>query len=219
VRVEERDLKDFAEMRLSDFLEELGSSSPAPGGGSVAAIAGALGASLAKMVANLTVGKEKYSDNEETMIAVRDDAKKLAVEFMEQATEDTMAFNTFMEALSMPKDSNNEKTARREGMQKALKRSTEAPLRILELSRELAVLCLTAAEMGNPNAISDAGVSALMASSAARGAAFNAQVNLASIDDPYYREMSAAVIERELGSVEKIVKETLSRVRSSLNLS
>jgi formiminotetrahydrofolate cyclodeaminase len=216
--VEERNLIDFPEMKLSDFLEELGSSSPAPGGGSVAAISGALGASLARMVANLTVGREKYAGSEKAMTAVRDNAKRLTHDFLEQASEDTRAFNSFMKALSMPKNSDTEKSARKEEMQKALKRSTEVPLRILALSRELASLCLTAAEMGNPNAITDAGVSALMAGSAARGAAFNAQVNLSSIEDPDYRKISADVIERELGTAEKTVKEVLYRVASSLDL-
>ncbi|HRV71172.1 MAG TPA: cyclodeaminase/cyclohydrolase family protein [Thermovirgaceae bacterium] len=208
---------NFHEMKLTDFLEELGSSSPAPGGGSVAAVSGALGASLARMVANLTVGREKYAESEEAMTRVRESAIKLAQDFLEQASEDTKAFTSFMKALSMPKNSDTEKSARKEAMQGALKMSTEVPLRILCLSRELSELCLTAAEMGNPNAITDAGVSALMAGSAAKGAALNAQVNLSSIDDPDYRKTSNAIIERELVSVEITVSKVLVRVASSLD--
>ena len=173
----------FAEESLKAFLDELASDSPAPGGGSAAGLAGALAAALVSMVASLTTGSEKYRDNWEQMGGVARESERLRVRFLELMTEDADAFKLFMAALKLPKNTDDEKSARRDAMSAAAKRITEVPLETLGLCANAASLALKAAELGNPNAISDAGSAALMAEAAGKAAALNVRINLPSLKD------------------------------------
>jgi len=173
----------FAEESLKAFLDELASDSPAPGGGSVAALAGALGAALVSMVASLTMGSEKYRNNWEQMGEVRDESERLRGRFLELMNEDAEAFNSFIAALKLPRSTEVQKSSRREAISAAAKRITEVPLDTLGLCADVASLALKVAELGNPNAVSDAGSAALMAEAAGKAAAYNVRINLPSLKD------------------------------------
>ena len=131
-------------MTLPDFVAELASSSPAPGGGSIAALGGALAAGLASMVGELTVGREKYAAVQDEMTRVKDEAKKVAAELLELIDRDTDAFNAFMAAMKLPKNTDEEKAARKAAMQQAAKGTVEAPLCTLNLCAKAASLALEA---------------------------------------------------------------------------
>lgn len=173
---------------ITEFTKELASDSPAPGGGSVAALTGALAAALSAMVSRLTVGKEKYKDGWAVMEKVRDEADALSVTLINLMEEDTDAFNSYMAAMKLPKDTDEAKAARKEAMRNAAKKSTSVPLRTMERCLEAARLGELAARNGNPNALSDAGSAVLLAKAGGRAAMYNVLINLSSISDSAFVE-------------------------------
>jgi formiminotetrahydrofolate cyclodeaminase len=165
------------------FLDELASSAPAPGGGSVAALGGALGAALVSMVCNLTVGKKKYVDVEKDIQDILQKSEGLRHRLVDLLQEDVEAYTAVSQAMKMPRATDDEKSTRRDAMQKALKKATEVPLQVAGACTEVIALCQPAAEKGNKNAVSDAGVAILMAEAGLRSAALNVLINLGWIDD------------------------------------
>lgn len=196
-------MKELSRMTIRDFLCELASDSPAPGGGSVAALSGALGAALAIMVTRLTIGKEKYRENWDEMGKVQREGKELAEQFLSLTEQDTEAFNTFFRATKMPKDTEEQKTARLDMMEEGLKEATMVPLETLKACELLIGLARTTVERGNPNAVTDAGTAALLARSAALSAAYNVRINLGGINDETFVSLT-----------EKEVAETLKRIET-----
>ena len=168
---------------VSQFLDALASSAPAPGGGSVAALSGALGAALVSMVCNLTVGKKKYADVEQDIKAILEKSESLRHKLADLLQADVQAYTAVSQAMKMPRATEEEKAARAETLQKALKGATEVPLQIAEACVEVIALCQPAAEKGNKNAVSDAGVAILMAEAGLRSAALNILINLGWIED------------------------------------
>jgi len=209
-------MKDIASLSIEDFLEELGSSSATPGGGSASALCASIAARLTQMVASLTIGRPRFEDAWKEMTLAEEKGKALSGELLELAMKDSEAYDLFMKALSLPKDNDQEKTRRKNSMQEALKQSTLVPLRTLELAGELVANSLVVADKGNPNAITDAGVSALLADAAARGAAMNAKINLASIEDSAFVQDSLRRVEAELKELETEVQKVLAIVSSKL---
>ncbi|MDR1916041.1 MAG: cyclodeaminase/cyclohydrolase family protein [Synergistaceae bacterium] len=183
----------FETETLQDFLDVLASDAPAPGGGSVAALGGALGAALVTMVSNLTIGKEKYRDNWSEMETIRSGSEKLRAKFIKLMNDDTESFNVFMAAMKMPKDTDEQKALRRDAMESASKGATEVPMTTLECCAEMAATALMAAKLGNKNAASDAGSAALLADAAGKAAAYNVRINLPGIKDEAF---SASIRER-----------------------
>ncbi len=173
----------LVDMAVSQFLSELASSAPAPGGGSVAALSGALGAALVSMVCNLTIGKKKYADVEQEIRAILEKSEDLRRKLVNLIQEDIQVYTAVSEAMKMPKDTEEEKTARHKTLQKALKAATEVPLQVAEMCVEVITLCQPVAEKGNKNAVSDAGVAILMAEAGLRSAALNILINLGWIED------------------------------------
>ncbi|HOO65040.1 MAG TPA: cyclodeaminase/cyclohydrolase family protein, partial [Synergistaceae bacterium] len=167
---------ELTTLQVRDFIEELASDSPAPGGGSVAALCGALGAALTSMVASLTVGKEKYRENWEAMEEIQAKARKLGETFTRLIQEDTSAFNSYMKALKMPKETEEEKALRKERMQMGLKEASAVPLRTLRACRDLGELALPVVEKGNANAVTDGGTAGLLALAAGKAAAYNIRI-------------------------------------------
>ena len=168
---------------ITAFLNELASNSPAPGGGSVAALAGALGAALTSMVCHLTIGKKKYAAVEQEMNSVLLKSEELRATFAALIDQDTEAFNKVMEAYSLPKETDDQKALRTAAIQVATKEATMIPLRVMRHIIDALALTKIAAEKGNTNSVSDAGVSALMLRAAAESAAYNVEINLKSITD------------------------------------
>lgn len=171
------------EQTVASFLSDLASSSPAPGGGSVAALAGAIGSALTAMVCNLTIGKKKYQAVESEMRKILKQAEELRRTFGELADEDTRAFNKVMEAYALPKETDDQKALRSAAIQEATKEAALVPLRVMKHVIDAFALARIVAEKGNINSISDAGVSALMLHAAAEGAAMNVRINLSNIAD------------------------------------
>jgi formiminotetrahydrofolate cyclodeaminase len=171
---------------LSAFLDELASSSPAPGGGSVAALSGALGAALSAMVCNLTIGKKKYAGVEGDMKKIKTEAESLRARFTELIDKDTEAFNKVMEAFALPKESDAQKTLRAAAIAAATKEATLVPLEVMKHCIDAMALAQQVASAGNANSASDAGVSALMLHAACEGAALNVKINLGGLQDPEF---------------------------------
>jgi formiminotetrahydrofolate cyclodeaminase len=168
---------------LNAFLDELASSSPAPGGGSVAALAGALGAALTAMVCNLTIGKKKYASVEEEMEKILGQAEELRSGFTALIDRDTIAFNKVMEAYGLPKETEPQKALRAAAVREATKEATLVPLEVMKHCIDALALAQQVAVGGNVNSISDAGVSALMLHAAVESAALNVIINLNGLSD------------------------------------
>lgn len=171
---------------LNAFLDELASSSPAPGGGSVAALSGALGAALTSMVCNLTVGKKKYADVEDELKNVLAQSEHLREQFTELIDRDTVAFNKVMEAFALPKETEPQKALRAAAIREATKEATLVPLEVMKHCIDALALAQTVAAKGNANSVTDAGVSALMLHAAVEGAGLNVRTNLNSLNDPEF---------------------------------
>jgi formiminotetrahydrofolate cyclodeaminase len=168
---------------VTSFLDELASNAPAPGGGSVAALSGALGAALISMVCNLTVGKKKYAGVQEEIEMLLARSEVLRQELTNLLEEDVAAYTAYSKAAKMPRDTDGQKVERTQAMQEALKTATDVPLRIAETAVRVMELCMPAAEKGNVWAVSDAGVAVLMAEAALRSAALNVLINLGTLKD------------------------------------
>lgn len=206
----------LSEFTVKEFLAQLSSDSPAPGGGSVAALSGALGAGLVSMVAKLTIGKEKYRESWAEMTRVRDRSKVLSSRFLELMQDDTDAFNTFMEALKLPKETVEEKEIRKEMLQQATRRAISVPLETLEAAVELGHLAAAVLREGNPNAASDAGTAALLARACGEAAARNIQINLPGVNDESYVLEVTKKMEELLLEVKEEADQTGSELDSIL---
>jgi len=196
--------------KVSNFLNELASNSPTPGGGSVAALAGALGAALISMVGNLTVGKKKYEDVEEDIKKILSSSEKLRYELSQLIEEDVKVFNNFMATYKMPKETEDEKKIRTEKMQEALIKAAKVPLKVAYKCLDILSLSKEVAEKGNINVVSDAGVAVLMAEAALESAILNVKINLKMIkDEKTKEELSSSIQElllKEKGQKEKVLE-------------
>ncbi len=170
-------------MTVKDFMDELASDSPAPGGGSVAALEASLGLSLTAMVANLTVGKKGYEEVREGMIETAEKAQKIKDRFIYLIDEDTRSFNRLMAAMKMPKKTDEEKAERQRAMEAATMEAARIPLSVAELAVESMELAKFVAENGNVNSVSDAGVAALSLRAAVHGAGLNVIINLSGMPE------------------------------------
>lgn len=168
---------------LNGFLDELASATPAPGGGSVAALAGALGAALTSMVCNLTIGKKKYAGVEQDIRKILGESEKLRATFTQLIEKDTEAFNKVMEAFGLPKETEPQKALRAAAIREATKEATMVPLEVMKHCIDALALAQQVAASGNANSVSDAGVSALMLHAAVEGAGLNVRINLNGLND------------------------------------
>lgn len=172
------------------FLDKLATSSPEPGGGSVAALAAALGAGLVSMVASLTVGKEKYAGVQDDVKVLLDRSETVRAALQELVQKDAEVYGAVSEAMKLPRDTDEQKVARDRLMQAALVEAAKVPLAIAEQALTVAELSLTAGEIGNVNAVSDAGVAVLLADAAAQSAALNVKINVGWIQDEAFNDAS-----------------------------
>lgn len=175
--------KKLIDLSLADFVYETASESPAPGGGSVSAAIGALGAALAAMVANLSSHKAGWDDRWEEFSDWAEKGKAYQDELLKLVDEDTMAFHRLLVAFSLPQGNDAEKACRRQGIQEATRGAIEVPLQVMQAALESMQVIKAMAELGNPASISDAGVAALCARSAVMGAFLNVRINAKSLDD------------------------------------
>ncbi len=178
--------KKLVDMPLSDFVEETASESPAPGGGSISAAMGSMGAALATMVANLSSHKRGWDDRWEEFSNWAVKGKTYHEELLRLIDEDTDAFNAIMAAFGLPKSTDKEKAARKRAIEDATKLAIEIPFRVMQKSVESMEVIKAMAEIGNPNSVSDAGVGAICARSAVMGAYLNVKINSADLEDKQY---------------------------------
>jgi glutamate formiminotransferase/formiminotetrahydrofolate cyclodeaminase len=173
------------------FLDEVASDSPAPGGGSVSALLGALGSALSGMVCRLTIGRKKFAAVSEELTRVLRDAERLREELTLLIAEDAAAFSNVMAASRLPRGTEQERERRSAAVEEATREAASVPLKVMRLSLRGLGLAQVVAEKGNPNSASDAGVSALALRAAAQGAHLNVLINLRSIEDSSFRERLA----------------------------
>jgi len=182
-KIEAARKKSLVRLNLREFCNETLSDSPAPGGGSVAALMGALGASLGGMVANLSAGKRGWDEKLNYFSEWAVKGQRLKDELLFLVDEDTAAFNKVMAAFGLPKDSAEEKAARSKAIQSANKYAAEIPLKVMETASRSYDLLAEMAEKGNPASISDVGVGLLATRACIEGAAMNVRINLSSLKD------------------------------------
>ena len=209
----------LAEMQVTQFCDVLASDAPAPGGGSTAALEGALGAALTAMVCGLTTvgrSREKYAEYQEFVLASQKKALDLKARFMDVMDRDTEAFNVVSAAIGMPKATDEEKAARSAAIQKGLEGCTRTPFEMMELAAE--TLELTAELLGktNDSAASDLGVSALSMRAAIQGAWLNVLINIGSLKNKElaedYRKKGEALLAKALPLADQIYQNVLSQM-------
>ncbi|HLN53096.1 MAG TPA: glutamate formimidoyltransferase [Lentimicrobium sp.] len=201
------------QMTCSDFADETASESPAPGGGSISAYMGALGASLATMVANLSSHKPGWDERWEEFSEWADKGQAIKNELIHLVDEDTNAFNKIMDAFGMAKNTDQEKADRTAAIQSATRYAIEIPFRVMKKSFEAFELIYAMAETGNPNSVSDAGVGALAARSAVMGAFLNVKINASGLKDKAFVDKVLA----EGAEIERKAQEQESMILSIVN--
>jgi formiminotetrahydrofolate cyclodeaminase len=200
----------YIDQPLRHFMDKLASKSPEPGGGSVAALTGAMGAALVSMVSNLTLGKEKYKDVQKQIEALLQESEKLRTEMQDLIQKDTEVYGALSDVYKMPKNTDAEKAARTAKMQEALKKACEVPLEIGLKSLEVAKLAERAADLGNVAAVSDAGVAVLLAQACAQSAALNVKINVNSIKDETFNKDAWSRMQSALTQVGALEKSVLA---------
>jgi len=211
----EKDNKEnkLAGLELSDFVYLTASEAPAPGGGSVAACMGSLGAALATMVANLSSHKRGWDERWQEFSDWAEKGKDKYDELLRLIDEDTRAFNKIMEAFGLPKSTDVEKAERRKAIQEATRYAIDVPFRVMTIAYDSMEVIKAMAEIGNPNSVSDAGVAALAARSAVMGAFLNVKINAAGLDDKAYMEdilMRGEDIQNKANQLEKTILEIVN---------
>jgi formiminotetrahydrofolate cyclodeaminase len=196
-----------ADRRLAAYLNEVAAGTPAPGGGSVTAVIGALAAALGEMVANLTLGREKFAAAEASLRPARDRLTALRSSLLDAAAADEAAYQSYRDAASLPRSSDDEKTARTDAMQRALIAATEVPRAAARSAHEVAEILQSVAREGNPHVRSDAALGALLAETALRGALLNVRGNAALLMD---RELAATYL-TEADLLEKAGRDAAQR--------
>jgi methenyltetrahydrofolate cyclohydrolase len=201
---------------LGQFLDELASSAPTPGGGGAAAVMGATGAALLSMVANLTIGKKGLEDVEAEMKEILVQSERLRSEMSAMVADDVEAFNTLMASYKLPKETEEQKAERSAAIQSALKGATEAPLACARAAAAVVRLSRRTAEIGNKNVISDAGVGVLAAQASLRSAALNVYINAPSLKDQTFATQAVQELEALLTECGESSESVYALVKSRL---
>jgi len=201
---------------IEEFLDNLASKSSTPGGGSAAAIIGAMGAALVSMVANLTVGKKGYEAVNDEMQSILARSEKYRQQFTDMIQADVDVFNQVMDAYGMPRETDQEKEHRSAAIQAALKEATDVPLACAALCLDVIELSRQVAEKGNKNVISDAGVAVLAAEAALGSAALNVYINIANIKDQTFTDNRQQRLEAMLGASSHLTDQVYALVKSRL---
>jgi glutamate formiminotransferase / formiminotetrahydrofolate cyclodeaminase len=215
-KIEPRSKTSLLKMSLREFCNETLSDSPAPGGGSVAALMGALGASLGGMVANLSAGKRGWDDKLEYFSDWAVKAQQLKDELLSLVDEDSAAFNKVMDAFGLPRESAEEEAARSAAIEQATKYAAEIPLKVMETASKSYQLLSEMAEKGNPNSISDVGVGLLATRACIEGAALNVKINLGQLKDEKFKSALAENVRQIKADSETRFKKIQQVVESKL---
>ncbi|MBQ2178415.1 MAG: cyclodeaminase/cyclohydrolase family protein [Oscillospiraceae bacterium] len=207
----------LADMQVTAFVDLVASDAPAPGGGSVAALAGGIGAALTAMVSGLTIGKKKYAEVQDLVIDAQKKGVALQARFIDVMDRDTEAFNVVSAAFGMPKDNDEQKAARSAAIQNGLKGCTKTPFEMMELAAEAIDLLASIVGKSNDSAASDLGVAALSLKSAMQGAWLNVLINIGSIKDQdfvnEYRTKGEAMLARCLPIADECYNKVLASIQ------
>jgi formiminotetrahydrofolate cyclodeaminase len=207
-------IKDTA---VEPFLDALASQTATPGGGSAAAIIGAMGAALVSMVCNLTIGKKKYADVEDEMKHVLGKAESLRRRLTSMIEDDVQAFDKVMAAYGMPKETDADKARRDDAIQVSLKLATDVPMRCCHAAREVIDLAGITSDKGNLNVISDAGVAVLAGYAALRSAALNVFTNARMINDRAFADAKLEELHELLAGAESATENAYDVVKGKLS--
>ena len=202
-------------MTIQQFAMQTASNEPVPGGGSISALAGSLAAALTEMVAGLTIGKKKYADVEEEMKEAVEPMKAVCAQLLDDIKRDSESFDQYMQALTLPKETEEEKAARTEAMQNGLKAAVEVPLSVAKAACGILPYAETMVVKGNKTAVTDALVATMMARTAVLGAGFNVKINLESIKDQEYVDR----IGKEVAELEKQAIEQEKKILAQAQVS
>jgi methenyltetrahydrofolate cyclohydrolase len=205
------------ETTIDDWLTDLASELPAPGGGAAAGMSAAMAAALVSMVCNLTIGKPKFAEHEAVMREALADAERLRGEALQLAEDDAEAFSGVVAAYKLPKSSDEEKAARTAAIQAGLVEAAAVPLAVAKVSAEVIKLSGRVLEGSNPNVLSDVAVAASAAKSALESAALNVDINVVAIKDPAERERLASTLNEALQAkvqAEAIMQIVAKRIRA-----
>lgn len=206
----EKDSIVYAREALPVYLDDAASGKPAPGGGSVSACVGALGAALTSMVCNLTIGKEQFAEVEPRMKEVLAASENARARLQQLLQDDTTAYSGVLDAYRLPKDTEEETAVRHRAVQDGLIVAADVPLEISRVAIEVCRLAKVAADLGNANAVTDAGIGAVLGEAAAVGAALNVRINLGSIEDQAYVAAAEAEIDAILAEASALRAEVLA---------
>ncbi|HVS26680.1 MAG TPA: cyclodeaminase/cyclohydrolase family protein [Burkholderiales bacterium] len=201
---------------IHKFLDELASSSSTPGGGAAAAVMGAMGAALVSMVCNLTIGKKNYAEVEAEMKTLLRQSEELRHKLIGMINDDVEAFNQVMAAYGLPKNSEEEKARRAAAIQRALMQATQVPLNCARACSAVMQLARRAAEKGNVNVVSDAGVAVLAAYAGLKSAALNVYVNTAAIKDEAFNAQKLAELDKVLADASRFTDGVYELVKGKL---
>ncbi|MFQ5639555.1 MAG: glutamate formimidoyltransferase [bacterium] len=201
--------------KVVDFVDEVSRDTPAPGGGSISALAGALGVSLASMVANLSVGKGDFDADYDKLCQIAEEAQHVKEELLQAVDADTEAFNEVLDAMRMPKDTPEQNKVRDAALCEGYKSAARVPLRTAEQCNQALKLCLKAAQIGNEAVMSDAGVGALMSLAGVQGAIYNVRINLPNITDAGF----VANMRKQLAGLLQEAKATCDAVQEEVEKS
>ena len=203
-------MSNLTDLKSTEFLTALASSAPAPGGGGGAAMAGALAAALASMVANLTIGKEKFAQQEPEVKALLEEAEQVRQRLLGLVEDDAAVFNSFMSCYKLPKATEEEKAARAAAIRSAAKEAAEVPLAIARASYKVLTLAERLVRIGNPGVITDGACSALLARAALRCAEYNVRINLGLTKDEAYNQSVQEELNNLLKTAEELELEALA---------
>ena len=199
---------NYSESKIKDYLAELASKKPAPGGGSVAALTGAIGIATLEKVVNFTVGKEKYKNSEKEMKELLAKCIKLRDDFNRLCTEDAVVYGKLREAFKMPKDSDE----REKNVQKALKDAVDVPLQVCRKSCEAMSLCLPIVHSGNENLITDTEIASIMFMASFRSGLLNIEINFKSLKDKKFVDKLKGII----AEIEEGIVEASGRIQNAI---
>ncbi len=202
---------------IKNYLDELSSSSPTPGGGNVAALCGALACSLGMMVCNLTIGKKKYAEIENEIKEVSIKLENYKNEFLKLAEEDNKAFNLVMDAFKLPKETDAEKKIRSGKIELSTTQAAVVPSRVIETCRSVIPYIKTVAAKGNQNSVSDAGVAASLLITSSQGALLNVMINCSALSNKTYAEEFLKKAEAANDEVKNNSEKIIRNIKSKLN--
>ncbi|HOP50359.1 MAG TPA: cyclodeaminase/cyclohydrolase family protein [Ignavibacteriales bacterium] len=205
-------------LTIKEYIENISSNSPTPGGGNVSAFCGSLATSLAVMVTNLTIGKKKYSDVQDEIISLKTNIEHYINKFLDLAQKDNEAFNLVMSAFSLPKDSDSEKEFRKQKIEEATIVAAKVPQDVIINAYNLVDNFIKISEIGNQNSLSDIGVALLLLKTAAQGAYLNVLINISSLSDKNFAQSFINEINPIFNNLLNKIDNAYSQILSKLNV-